>query len=54
MKLFLAALAVVALADASLYYEWTLYRSVMARMEQGQPALREPEAGALRVARDRE
>ena len=54
MKLFLAALVVVALAGASLFYEWTLYRAVVAGIERGQPSLQEPEAVALRVARDRE
>ena len=54
MKLFLAALTVVALAGASLYYEWTLYRSVMARIEQEHPAPRDMETGALRVARGEE
>ena len=51
MKLFLAALAVVALAGASLFYEWTLYRAVMAGIEQGHPAPRDMETGTLRVAR---
>lgn len=53
MKLFLAAIAALALGlGASLFYEWTLYRATMARIERVHPALPGYDITAHAVARD--
>ena len=53
MKLFLAVVVALALGTgASLFYEWTLYRARMERMQPGHPAPPAYDVTAQAIARD--